>query len=198
MRNIVSCCLPLHLIFLHAPANNPNAPALPYFAVFIALWSAFVLKHWQRTVKYTALEWGMVGFEEEEEERPEFEGERVVSAVNGKVSLHFPKWKRFRRGVKGRGVTFTLVLVVLGIIACIFFIKYVINTTGVISYDMNGVITSLMLAILISLCNDPFQLLALRLVMTAAYLNAPCSPNHCLFVRMTTRTIAPTPITKMR
>lgn len=58
---------------------------LPYFAVFMALWSAMVLKHWQRTEKTTSMEWGMVGCEEEETVRPQFRGDKKISAVTGKV-----------------------------------------------------------------------------------------------------------------
>ena len=68
-------------------ANSPNAAVLPYFAVFIALWSALLLKHWQRVEKTTALEWGMVGFEEEEGERPQFTGQAITYLPN---SIPFP------------------------------------------------------------------------------------------------------------
>ena len=33
--------------------------------MFIAVWSALILKHWKRVEKTTALQWGMIGFEED-------------------------------------------------------------------------------------------------------------------------------------
>jgi hypothetical protein len=57
-----------------ASANNPNAPDIPYFAGFMAAWATFYLEFWKRREKYTAMKWGMIGFEEEEEARPSFYG----------------------------------------------------------------------------------------------------------------------------
>lgn len=84
--------------------------------------------------------------------------------MHGKPFTHFPRWKRVIRGLRTNGVVWALVLVVLGIIACIFVIKLAINASGLISYDFTGVVTSIMLSILILVLNDPFQLLAIRLV----------------------------------
>lgn len=42
---------------------------MPYFATFIAIWSTFFLEYWKRKEKTTAMKWGMVGFEEEEQAR---------------------------------------------------------------------------------------------------------------------------------
>ena len=114
---------------------------LPYFAMFIAVWSALVLKHWKRVEKTTALQWGMIGFEEEEAERPQFVGEKRPSAVTGKRYTHFPTWKRAVRGVKTQGVVFALVLVVLALIACIYTIKFVVTWTSSISYNVKGVVS---------------------------------------------------------
>lgn len=131
--------IPYHKRFT---ANSPNAVVLPYFAMFIAVWSALVLKHWKRVEKTTALEWGMIGFEDEEAERPQFVGEKRPSAVTGKRYTHFPTWKRAVRGVKTQGVVISLVLVVLALIACIYTIKFVVTWTTAISYNSKGLVSS--------------------------------------------------------
>lgn len=118
---------------------------LPYFAMFIAVWSALVLKHWKRVEKTTALQWGMIGFEDEEAERPQFVGEKRPSAVTGKRYTHFPTWKRAVRGVKTQGVIISLVLVVLALIACIYTIKFVVTWTTAISYNFKGVVSAFVL-----------------------------------------------------
>ena len=38
-----------------------------------------------------AMMWGMSGFEEEEEDRPEFEGETISSPVTGEDETYFPE-----------------------------------------------------------------------------------------------------------
>ena len=34
-----------------AAGNNPNAPVMPYFAVFMSLWSTLMLEYWKRNEK---------------------------------------------------------------------------------------------------------------------------------------------------
>ena len=53
--------------------NNPDSPSIPYFTVFMALWATLYLESWKRKEKRTALEWGMIDFESEEQSRPEFQ-----------------------------------------------------------------------------------------------------------------------------
>ena len=40
------------------------------FAVFIVIWAVVMLEFWKRKEKLTVLEWGMIGFEDEEVDRP--------------------------------------------------------------------------------------------------------------------------------
>lgn len=49
--------------------GDPNAATVPFYAVGIALWSTLFLEYWKRKEVYTAMRWGMVGFEEEETDR---------------------------------------------------------------------------------------------------------------------------------
>ena len=46
-----------------------SAPAIPYLCVFIGVWGTLFLEFWKRKQKMTAMQWGMVGFEEEEQDR---------------------------------------------------------------------------------------------------------------------------------
>lgn len=56
-------------IFVAADNNNPDAPVIPYFAAFIAIWCTLFLEYWKRKEKIAAMRWGTVGFEEEEQVR---------------------------------------------------------------------------------------------------------------------------------
>jgi hypothetical protein len=50
--------------------NNFSSPVQIAFAVFIVIWAVIMLEFWKRKEKMTAIEWGMVGFEDEEVDRP--------------------------------------------------------------------------------------------------------------------------------
>jgi hypothetical protein len=73
-----------------ADDNNPNAPIMPYFATFIAIWSTIFLEFWKRKEKFYAMKWGTLGFESTEQDRPEFEGTPSFSPVTGRPMIYFP------------------------------------------------------------------------------------------------------------
>jgi hypothetical protein len=47
----------------------------PYALTAIAVWAVMMLEFWKRDEKFIALEWGMLGFEDTEIDRPEFFGD---------------------------------------------------------------------------------------------------------------------------
>lgn len=52
-----------------ANGNDPDAQIMPYFATFMAIWSTLFLEYWKRKEKLTAMKWGTVGYEDEEQVR---------------------------------------------------------------------------------------------------------------------------------
>jgi len=44
-----------------------------FYAISVSLWGIVYLELWKRREKYTALSWGMIGFEESEQNRPEYD-----------------------------------------------------------------------------------------------------------------------------
>lgn len=74
-----------------AEDNNPNADTVPYFAGFVALWATFFLEYWKRKENRYAMFWGMTGFEDREQTRPQFVGEVSKSAIDGSETLYFPR-----------------------------------------------------------------------------------------------------------
>lgn len=46
-----------------------SAPIIPYLCVFVGIWCTLFLEFWKRKEKMTAMKWGMIGFEEEEQDR---------------------------------------------------------------------------------------------------------------------------------
>lgn len=120
-----------------ADDNNPNARSMPYFATFMALWSSFFLEYWKRKEKSHAMKWGMVGFEDEEGTRPQFNGVDAYNPVNGKTYLYFSGWEAFRRILVTSTFVGSLILVVIGVIATIFLMR--IELSKLPSMTINGI-----------------------------------------------------------
>ncbi len=145
--------------------NNPDAVVIPYFAGFMGLWSAVFLENWKRVEKVTAVRWGMVGFEEEEQNRPQFSGEKILSPITGKPTLYFARSARARRAFFSQGVVVGLVLVVIATIACIFAIRIAIQSANfeIGGVPMASIIASLLIALQIQFLNGFFGEIAIKL-----------------------------------
>ncbi|RLN98032.1 hypothetical protein BBJ28_00011248 [Nothophytophthora sp. Chile5] len=92
-----------------APWSQPLVDIKDYFGEKVGLYFAwlalldrnmgrsFYYEYWKRYNSTLALEWGMTTFEEEEIERPEFQGKDSVSPVDGSRIRYFNPQARFRR-----------------------------------------------------------------------------------------------------
>jgi hypothetical protein len=49
-----------------------------------------MLEFWKRGQRMQAMKWGMLDFEDEEPDRPEFKGDRIKSFVDGRDMTYFP------------------------------------------------------------------------------------------------------------
>ncbi|XP_065183783.1 anoctamin-8-like [Sycon ciliatum] len=88
-----------------------NSPYIPLYSLCVPIWGVFFVKFWKRHMNAVAFEWNAHDFEEEEELRPEFWGEKRISPVTGKIEVFFPEWKRYTRYF----VSFLVMLPMLGI-----------------------------------------------------------------------------------
>jgi hypothetical protein len=70
--------------------GDPENFLMPYFTVFMIIWSTFFIEFWKRRQITVAMQWGVHGFEAEETDRPEFQGIVTTSPVNGKNMTYFP------------------------------------------------------------------------------------------------------------
>ena len=145
--------------------NDPNTKSVPYFAGLMAMWSVVFLEHWKRTEKNTALKWGMIGFEENEVTRPQFEGERILSPVNGKPVLYYPREKRARQEFVSSAVIYAFILVVIAVIASIFALRIAIHATKatLAGVELSSVVASVLLALQIQVLNGYFSDVAIKL-----------------------------------
>lgn len=99
-----------------ADANNPNSATMPYFATFVALWSTVMLEYWKRKEKGRAMRWGTIGFEDEEQDRPQFEASEIPSPVTGDKIRYFPRDQFLYRITFSVNVIGMLILIVLAIV----------------------------------------------------------------------------------
>jgi anoctamin-10/anoctamin-7 len=143
--------------------NDPNAPAIPYFAGFMSVWATLVLELWKRKEKRYALRWGMIGFEAQEQNRPAFVGEKRLSSVNGKPTLYFPVLERSLRSLKTSGVIMVSIICVIGVIALIFLIQIAMSDIVINGTQVGGIVGSILLAVQIQVLNYYYGELALKL-----------------------------------
>ena len=60
-------------------------PLLPFYCLFIGLWTIVMLEGWKRREKILAMEWGTFDFEDNETDRPQFKGAIINSFIDGIV-----------------------------------------------------------------------------------------------------------------
>ncbi|KAE9032178.1 hypothetical protein PR003_g10888 [Phytophthora rubi] len=142
---------------------------VPYFGLFMALWSIFYYEYWKRYNSTLALEWGMTNFEEEEVERPEFEGIPTISPIDGSEIRYFSPQTRFRRVMGSLFFVSMLILLVIGVVAGIFIFR-IAATSGkwkdiftVNGMQLGGPAASTVNAIQIMVMNNVYSTVAEKL-----------------------------------
>lgn len=100
---------------------------LPYYAVFVSLWSVFMLEFWKRKQARLALRWGTIGFEEREQPRVEFRPTHVLpSIVTGAPTTYYSPVKYAFRSTSSLMCLIILALCIVGWFIGIQFLKVVI------------------------------------------------------------------------
>ena len=113
-----------------------------------------------------AMKWGMVGFEENEECRPQFVGTQIPSPVDGEMFEYFPRNEFMKRFVISSTIVSGCILVVLGVVACIFVLKFTLSTMSVLvvgGTQTGGIIVSLVNAVQIQVLNLIYGSIAIAL-----------------------------------
>lgn len=145
--------------------NDPNAATIPYYSAFMALWATSFLESWKRKEAWYGMRWGSTGFEEEEQARPQFQGDRIPSAITGEDELHFSRLEYTRRLCVSSSVIFVVVLVVIAVVGSLFVLRYVMNHSNI---TINGtpagsIITSIAQAVIIGILNFIYGFIATAL-----------------------------------
>jgi hypothetical protein len=146
--------------------NNPNAVIMPYFATFMAFWATLFLEFWKRKEATHAMKWGMTGYEEEEQSRPQFVGVKKLSPIDGKEYLYFNRNEEQQRAFQSSVVIWGFICIVIGTIAAIFTLKLVMNGIAALNPDglqLGSIFASLLNALQISVLNGIYGDIAIRL-----------------------------------
>lgn len=139
--------------------GHPENFLMPYFTVFMILWSTFFIEFWKRKQITVAMQWGVHGFEDEETDRPEFQGILITSPINGKTITHFPEDEK---NYRNRLVTFCVMLsisVVITIVVLIFILQNFLNEPEqeskltILGINFATVCISLLNAVVIAILN---------------------------------------------
>eukprot|EP00002_Diphylleia_rotans_P002752 TRINITY_DN1177_c0_g1_i1.p1 TRINITY_DN1177_c0_g1~~TRINITY_DN1177_c0_g1_i1.p1 ORF type:complete len:696 (+),score=177.06 TRINITY_DN1177_c0_g1_i1:52-2139(+) len=62
------------IVFIVSEREDFDHPIVPFYCIFLSVWSTLFLEFWKRRNAALAFNWGTMGFESEERTRPEFRG----------------------------------------------------------------------------------------------------------------------------
>jgi hypothetical protein len=138
---------------------------IPFFTLFVSVWAQLMLEYWKRTESTKAMEWGTSEFENEEIERPEYDGQTMKSVVNGESIKYFSPEEKSKRSNFSNTVISMMVLLVICCVALIFYIKFymVVQSNNPTVNAYGGMTASIANAIQIQILNAVYQELAIWL-----------------------------------
>ena len=116
--------VPLQVYILYS--GDYSFPYLPIFSFLISIWIVLMLENWKRKENEQALEWGMIGFEEHEQDRPEWKPAYHfdISPIDGSKNFRFyPPKKRLRKQYKSYAAVFIMMAASIGVVASIYIIR---------------------------------------------------------------------------
>ena len=141
-----------------------NSYLVPFYCIFVSFWSQLMIEYWKRRESKKAMEWGTSNFEEEESERPEFDGIETKSIINGKSMKFFPTDLKYRRLIYSYGIICGMMFLVVACVSLIFYLQYYFNTLSNAGVKSAGnTFTSILSAVQIIILNYYYSDLAIKL-----------------------------------
>jgi len=166
---MIPALLGLVTYIVRAVYGKPENFLMPYYAVVVTIWSTFYLEFWKRKQATKSMEWGVTGFEDEEEDRPQYTGVIASSPVDGADYIYFPSAEKNKRV---NIVLFCIACCILGVICTVsgvfFFQVYMNKPENKESYIIMGVnfapiIVSIANTVAIMVCNMLYRGTAAKL-----------------------------------
>ena len=92
---------------------------IPY-SISVMVWACFMLAFWRQKSSLLAYRWGVLDFETEESERPQFRGKRVYDELTGEVTKVFPIWRKVLKYLCSIPILLLTLLLTLVIMSTVF------------------------------------------------------------------------------
>ena len=93
---------------------------IPY-AIFIMIWASVMMAHWRQKSSALAYRWGVLGFEAEETERPQFYGQTAFDPNSKEMVKIYPPWKRLLKYCVSVPIMLLLTMTMLAFMFVILF-----------------------------------------------------------------------------
>lgn len=93
--------------------NVGETRGLWFYAFVIIAWTTCFCEFWKRKESTHRVEWGQTNFAHNEQPRPDFTGEWLISPIDGRVEPYFPTWNKVMRVVVAQSIIFVFIAVVL-------------------------------------------------------------------------------------
>jgi len=147
----------------------------PVFAVAMSLWVTAFLESWKVAEATAAMRWGMTGFSEVEQARPQFSGITINSPVTGMPELYFPYVSKVRLQATSYAFVFLATCALVAAFASVYVVEAFVSNRPVASrlgegvvyaalgVDPGGVLTDIAVALVIFASCGAFVPLARRL-----------------------------------
>lgn len=161
----IGLCAHMILVIYNSDASIFNV----YFAAYMIYWSSMFSAEWEHKQISKAMEWGVVGFEDEETDRPQFVGELITSPVDGTDYYYYPDNQRIVNSVVVAVVIITSLIIVCTFVGSIAVFQWWLDKPKQLvslSYryvDMTTVIAAFVSACIISLLSFLFNSVAFAL-----------------------------------
>ncbi|KDO32133.1 hypothetical protein SPRG_03350 [Saprolegnia parasitica CBS 223.65] len=97
--------------------------SVPVYGTFIIIWATLFLKNWVRKQSVFALQWGMSEYHEEEQLRPQFQGDLMRDPITGARMRYFNDGQRRLRLLYSWFILAILICIVLVCVAIIFWLR---------------------------------------------------------------------------
>jgi len=109
----------------YGSSSNPDNISIPFITVFISIWSVLFIENWKRKRFTLTQQWGMIGFEDQELMRPEFQivASNRTSKVTGKTELFYPRRKILAAFFCSISTIFTFITIVIAAIIGIYLFR---------------------------------------------------------------------------
>ena len=148
---------------------TPESTLQPYFTCVCVVWSTFFLEFWKQKQALKGLQWGMNGFESEEQDRPLFEGKETKSPIDGETTKYFPSAAKSRIQQIVMALIFSMIMGVICVVAGIFVFQWWVSQPGpaamftIQGFNLGAIIASMANAIVIGVLNSLYGGTAVKL-----------------------------------